>query len=74
MGGPSQKNLLLGTPKMENGSFAKKMKALFENIVFHFKMHTYAKYEIIWTNFAMNFDITLGICLIRETKRKRKTT
>ena len=37
---PSQKNLLLGTRKMENGSFAKKMKALFENIVCHFKMHT----------------------------------
>ena len=61
---PSQKNLLLGTRKMENGFFVqRKMKTSLGNIVCHFKMQPCAQYEIILTNYGMNVAIKLIIWL-----------
>ena len=41
----------------------KKMKTYLGNIVYHSKMHPCARYEIIWTNYAMNVAIRLIIWL-----------
>ena len=61
---PSQKNLLSGTRKMENGFFVqKKLKTSLGNIVCHSNMHPCAQCEIIWTNYAMNVAIRLIIWL-----------
>ena len=61
---PSQKNLLSGTRKMENGFFVqRKWKTSLGNIVCHSNMHPCAQYEIIWTNYAMNVAIRLIIWL-----------
>ena len=45
--GYSQKNLILGTRKMENNFSSKKMKTFLGNIVCHSNMHPFAQYEII---------------------------
>ena len=64
LGGPSQKNLLLSTRKMENGFFVqRKWKTSLGNIVCHSNMHPCAQYEIIWTNYAMDVAIRLIIWL-----------
>ena len=50
----------------ENGKrifHPKKMKTSLGNIVCHFKMHPYAQYKIIWTNYVMNVAIRLSIWL-----------
>ena len=61
---PSQKNLLSGTRKMENGFFRPmKMKTSLGNIICYSNMHPCAQYEIIWTNYAMNVAIRLIIWL-----------
>ena len=59
-----QKNLLLGTRKMENEFFVqRKMKTSLGNIVWNSNMHPCAQYEIIWTNYAINVAIRLIIWL-----------
>ena len=60
--GSSQKTLIWGTRKMENGSFVQ-WKWTQINIVWNSKMHPCAQYEIIWTNYAMNVAIRLIIRL-----------
>ena len=50
----------------ENGKWifpAMKMKTPLGNIVWNFKMHPCAQYEIIWTNYAMNVAIRLNVWL-----------
>ena len=50
----------------ENGKcifYEKKMKTPLGNIVCNSKMHPFAQYEIIWTNYAMNLAIRLIIWL-----------
>ena len=42
---------------------AKKMKTPLGNIIWNSKMHPFAQYEIIWTNYAMNVAIRLIIWL-----------
>ena len=47
LGGSSQKNLLSGTRKMENGFLSKENETSLSNIVCHFNMHPCAQYKII---------------------------
>ena len=62
MVGPSHKKLVSGTC-LQWIFRAKKMKTPLGNIVWNFKMHPSAQYEIIWTNYAMNVAIRLIIWL-----------
>ena len=67
MVGPSQKKTHLR--HSQNGKWffrPKKMKTSLGNIVCHSNMHPCAKYEIIWTNYAMKVAIRLIIWLERH--------
>ena len=64
MVGPSQKNSFWALKKNGKWIFRpKKMKNSVGNIIFHSKMHPCARYEVIWTNYAMNVAIRLIIWL-----------
>ena len=63
MVGPSQKNSFWALEKWKMNFSSKEKKTSLGNIVCHSKMHPCAKYEIIWTNYAMNVAIRLIIWL-----------
>ena len=62
--GPSQKNSFWALENMENEFFVQKnLKTSLGNIVWNSKMHPCSRYEVIWTNYAMNVAIRLIIWL-----------